>query len=67
LIFGELNGAQLFTLNKGDFEQICGRDEGIRLASQIEVQKSISSYRDDNAGIDELSKILQKRRQKSEV
>lgn len=40
-MFGELNGAQLFTLNKYDFEKFCGKDEGVRLDSQIRVQKSL--------------------------
>ena len=40
-MFGELNGAQLFTLNKFDFEKFCGKDEGTRLDSQITVQKSL--------------------------
>lgn len=40
-MFGELNGAQLFTLNKSDFEKFCGKEEGGRLDSQITVQKSL--------------------------
>jgi hypothetical protein len=37
LMFGELNGAQLFSLNKFDF----GKEEGARLDSNIRVQKSL--------------------------
>ncbi len=40
-MFGELNGAQLFTLNKSDFETFCGKEEGSLLDSQIRVQKSL--------------------------
>ena len=41
-MFGELNGAQLFMLNRYDFEKFCGREEGAHLDSQIRVQKSLS-------------------------
>ena len=41
LMFSELNGVQLFSLNKLDFEKFCGKEEGIRLDSQIKVQKSL--------------------------
>jgi hypothetical protein len=41
LMFGELNGAQLFSLTKSDFEKFCGKEEGSRLDSQIRVQKSL--------------------------
>ena len=44
-MFGELNGAQLFTLNKSDFEKFCGKEEGARLDSQITVQKSLCGVR----------------------
>jgi hypothetical protein len=40
-MFGELNGAQLFSLTKSDFEKFCGKEEGSRLDSQIRVQKSL--------------------------
>ena len=40
-MFGELNGSQLFTLNKYDFEKFCGKEEVARLDSQITVQKSL--------------------------
>ena len=40
-MFGELNGAQLFSLNKLDFIKFCGKEEGSRLDSKIKVQKSI--------------------------
>lgn len=44
-MFGELDGAQLFTLNKNDFEKYCGKEEGSRLDSQITVQKSLCGVR----------------------
>ena len=40
-MFGELDGIQIFSLSKEDFEKYCGKDEGSRLFSQISIQKSI--------------------------
>ena len=44
-MFGELNGAQLFTLNRADFEKYCGKELGARLDSQITVQKRLCQVR----------------------
>lgn len=41
-MFSELNGAQLFSLNREDFEKFCGKEEGIRLDSHVKIQKSLS-------------------------
>lgn len=41
LMFGELNGIQMFSLKKSDFEKFCGKEEGARLDSQIRIQKSL--------------------------
>lgn len=41
LMFGELNGSQLFSLTRSDFEKFCGKEEGTRLDSQIKLQKSL--------------------------
>lgn len=40
-MFSELNGAQLFSLNREDFEKFCGKEEGIRLDSHVKIQKSL--------------------------
>ncbi len=44
-MFGELSGAQMFALNKADFESFCGKEEGSRLHSQIAIQKSLSGVK----------------------
>jgi hypothetical protein len=63
LMFGELNGGQLFSLNKFDFEKFCGKEEGARLDSNIKVQKSLCGFKETT---NELQEILQVRKEKSE-
>ena len=46
-MLGELNGVQLFSLTKYDFEKFCGKEEGARVDSQIKVQKSLCGVEQD--------------------
>ncbi|XP_014662106.1 PREDICTED: epidermal growth factor receptor kinase substrate 8-like protein 1 [Priapulus caudatus] len=54
------SAAQLFVLKPAELEQICGREEGKRLASQLEVQKNISGFK--TMGSRELEMLLKQRR-----
>ena len=40
-MFGELNGAEIFTFKKEEFERFCGIEEGSKLNGVILVQKSL--------------------------
>ena len=41
MMLSELNGSQLFSLSRLDFEKFCGKEEGVRIDSQVKVQKSL--------------------------
>ncbi|XP_072402220.1 epidermal growth factor receptor kinase substrate 8-like [Diabrotica undecimpunctata] len=60
--FKGVSGHQIFDFNKSELERVCGKDEGKRLASQLNIQKSISGYQTVRST--ELKTILAKVRQK---
>lgn len=43
--FITMNGDGLFALKKDQLIQLCGRDEGARLTSQITIQRNVSGVR----------------------
>lgn len=60
----DLNGSQLFALQRKQLEESCGVEEGRRLYSQITIQRNVSGYQ--TARSSELRAILAKARQKME-
>jgi len=58
------NANELFALQRHHLEEICGLEEGKRLASQITVQRNVSGYK--TARSSELQAILKRAREKSE-
>lgn len=59
-----LNGQQLFALQRKQLEEACGVEEGRRMHSQIILQRNVSGYQ--TARSSELRAILAKARQKME-
>lgn len=59
-----LNGQQLFALQRKQLEEACGVEEGRRMHSQITIQRNVSGYQ--TARSSELRAILAKARQKME-
>ncbi|KNC34060.1 hypothetical protein FF38_07517 [Lucilia cuprina] len=60
-----LNAEELFALSRERIMEICGSNEGKRLASQLSLQKSVSGYKTARSA--ELHSILAKARPKSEM
>ncbi|KAJ8951449.1 hypothetical protein NQ318_006878 [Aromia moschata] len=60
-----VGGHHLFDFKKPELEAICGKDEGRRLYSQLNIQKAISGYQ--TVRTTELKAILAKARQKIET
>ncbi|CAH1103623.1 unnamed protein product [Psylliodes chrysocephalus] len=63
--FKGVNGQELFGIHKTELERICGRDEGKRLYSQLNIMKSISGYQ--TVRTTELKAILARARSKIET
>ncbi|ODN06606.1 Epidermal growth factor receptor kinase substrate 8-like protein 2 [Orchesella cincta] len=59
-----LNGGELFKLNRSQLEEYCGKEEGLRLNSQITISRNTSGYK--TARSSELRAILAKARAKAE-
>jgi epidermal growth factor receptor kinase substrate 8 len=57
---GELNGAQIFTLNKDELRQICD-DEGNLVYSKLRIQQNLNEQKTGQ----ELNAVLALRKQKS--
>jgi len=57
---GELNGAQIFTLNKDELRQICD-DEGNLVYSKLQIQQNLNEQKTGQ----ELNAVLALRKQKS--
>ncbi|KAL3290353.1 hypothetical protein HHI36_023695 [Cryptolaemus montrouzieri] len=63
--FQGVNGWSLFAISKVDLQRVCGDDEGKRLFSQLNLQKSVSGFQ--TIRTTELQTRLAKVRQKVEV
>jgi len=59
-----VSGGELFSLTKSQLEKHCGKDEGHRLDSQLNVQRSISGFKTTRS--QELQNILAQVRKKAE-
>ncbi|KAJ8969518.1 hypothetical protein NQ317_002207 [Molorchus minor] len=62
--FVGVSGHHMFDIKKIELERICGKDEGKRLYSQLNIQRSISGYQ--TVRTTELKAILARARQKIE-
>ncbi|KAG0711120.1 Epidermal growth factor receptor kinase substrate 8 [Chionoecetes opilio] len=60
--FDGVNGDSMFSLSKSKLEEYCGDKEGLRLYSQITVQRNVSGFK--TARSSELRQILAKQRNK---
>ncbi|KAI0228913.1 hypothetical protein LSAT2_020696 [Lamellibrachia satsuma] len=57
-------GRQLFEMDRGQLERLCGHEEGARLDSQLTVQKNIAGYQTGRTK--ELLAALQRQKEKTD-